>query len=407
MADKEIVDFVKKRTKEGFSFSEIKQTLLSQGYSDYEIDEVINEFRGKKKLDSEKEIKPIKRRGLKTFFGILFVLILVGIFLYFLITSPLNFRTKVSISYDKIEEGVNLELVKGSIINFETQDESYFFKINSINENSLSISGNLSENIPINSFKEFDLNQDGINDFLIEYSFYQKGKGFIYLKGSSNEEVCTESWICTEFGPCINSLKNKVCVDENFCGTEFSKPNFSEFCMSENNSNSSFVVPENYFDCGIEEVNYVNDCFLESALNCSSAQIISNTSFEDSGVFIFTNDLMRISSNSETKCKLYQETLNYSIKYSESYRQELLNSGMTSEEIDSQELNENELAQGLVGIWFECDFDKSDLYDVLSEWKQGIFNGGFSCDWDDSNNFNCYFNWGDKGIISENCESSL
>jgi hypothetical protein len=41
---------------------------------------------------------------------------------------------------------------------------------------------------------------------------------------------CVEDWECTDYGDCIDSLRTRVCTDNNYCGTEDDKPAESESC---------------------------------------------------------------------------------------------------------------------------------------------------------------------------------
>ena len=57
--------------------------------------------------------------------------------------------------------------------------------------------------------------------------FYSKITG---RTTTGNETVCTESWSCSEWGTCTNSLQSRTCTDSNNCGTTNSKPVESQSC---------------------------------------------------------------------------------------------------------------------------------------------------------------------------------
>ena len=76
---------------------------------------------------------------------------------------------------------------------------------------------------------EFDFDGDEGVDVVV--SLDEIDEEVISLKVESPiVENCTESWECSDWGECIEGLKGRVCVDQSICGTELSKPAFSESC---------------------------------------------------------------------------------------------------------------------------------------------------------------------------------
>jgi parallel beta-helix repeat protein len=47
---------------------------------------------------------------------------------------------------------------------------------------------------------------------------------------TSLEWNCNESWFCEDFGPCIEGLQTRTCIDTNNCGTENTKPEIMQNC---------------------------------------------------------------------------------------------------------------------------------------------------------------------------------
>ena len=45
--------------------------------------------------------------------------------------------------------------------------------------------------------------------------------------------VCTESWYCTGWSSCINNVQTRTCTDSNSCGTVVNKPAESQSCSIE------------------------------------------------------------------------------------------------------------------------------------------------------------------------------
>jgi len=62
--------------------------------------------------------------------------------------------------------------------------------------------------------------------------------GTTILKASSNDKKgcfapeCKESWICPEFGACLNDTRTRECSDVNRCGTTKEKPAETQTCVS-------------------------------------------------------------------------------------------------------------------------------------------------------------------------------
>ena len=50
--------------------------------------------------------------------------------------------------------------------------------------------------------------------------------------GAVLNESCKESWECTEWGSCENSILERVCADKNLCGTTADKPAESKDCSN-------------------------------------------------------------------------------------------------------------------------------------------------------------------------------
>jgi len=85
MVDRDIAEYILKNSKRGFSFERIKQSLLAQGKSDYDIHEAKRFIDGGESSVPEKRVK-IKKSFLHSrFFKIALVfLIILSIFLIIL-----------------------------------------------------------------------------------------------------------------------------------------------------------------------------------------------------------------------------------------------------------------------------------------------------------------------------------
>ena len=71
----------------------------------------------------------------------------------------------------------------------------------------------------------------------------------------------------------------------------------------------------------------------------------------------------------------YQKTESAIVEYSEELKQQLLDSGLTQEEINQQEQQTNEQVQVIVGIEATCKYNNPfDLVVVLNDWAQGNYS---------------------------------
>jgi hypothetical protein len=87
-------------------------------------------------------------------------------------------------------------------------------KIPSLRESSF-VSGCVSVKVDPNPSGSFDV---GLNSSI--------GEGTI-------NPGCTESWTCSSFGTCTNSIQTRTCTDSNSCGTTTTKPAESQSCIVE------------------------------------------------------------------------------------------------------------------------------------------------------------------------------
>ena len=56
---------------------------------------------------------------------------------------------------------------------------------------------------------------------------------------NDNTTTCTESWGCTTWSSCANSVQTRICSDSNSCGTTANKPAESQSCTVQTPQNSS------------------------------------------------------------------------------------------------------------------------------------------------------------------------
>ncbi|MBT4375861.1 hypothetical protein HOD29_00595 [archaeon] len=330
--------------------------------------------------------------------------ILVVIVLAFVISIAVFHDSKVriiNVGDDVLMLGTSFEISENSLIYFNFNNEEYQISIVEINEASLSyeIEKGLEEILNFGRPESLDLDGDRESDLEFRINDIEGKDAMVFLEFLSKEEsTCVENWVCTDWGVCINYLKKRVCVDNNLCETELDKPSLVEVCASsgiveyKSEDPLYFPVGENvsYFDCGLEEGVYVNDCFVEASINCTATEFSNKVSLDLFGIILETNSLLRIKEN-EGKCVFYEEAVSLSIAYGEEMIGELLAQGYTQEEIDSEEVLANEGVQDYLGAWTECSFNKEDLTGVLEKWKEGDLSSSAECSFDLSGEFVCEY----------------
>jgi|APSaa5957512622_1039677.scaffolds.fasta_scaffold23412_3 hypothetical protein len=213
----------------------------------------------------------------------------------------------------------------------------------------------------------------------------------------SGVDECFENWECSDWGPCINYFRKRVCVDKNAC-TEILSEIEREVCSSsgknEYKSEESFNFPSieenSFFDCGFGEEIYVNDCFVNASINCDYSKFLNEVSLERFGAIIKTNSLLKLKKEGE-KCILYEETQGLALAYGEDLIVELLDQGYTQEEIHEEIRVSNEGLQDYLGVWVECTFEKEDLTSVLEEWAIGNLESSADCNFNEQGEFFCEY----------------
>lgn len=121
------------------------------------------------------------------------------------------------------------------------------------------------------------------------------------------------------------------------------------------------------------------DCFIEASEDCDPAKLSYTASVELFGMMSTATTHMELKGMEDDKCIYYQRTESSSVEFTDELVQQMLDSGLTQEEIDQQEQISNEAAQETAGMEKTCKFDTDDLTDILERWKQGSFS---TEDWD-------------------------
>lgn len=232
MVNIELIKKIKDSLAKGNSFDFVRRDLISQHWDPSEVDDAINFVESNKSI-SDIEM-PVKSKqtfpiGAKIFIGVIFVLIIVGLLIFYLINYSRPPISYITISEFNILEGVNVNAAAQSQINFTYESQDYFLKIEDVAESSASFSGDVEGKLNLGDEIYFDLDEDFSDDIKIRLDLISNGIANLYLK-SISEIICPENWNCTGWGPCLSGSQKRVCVDLNSCGTELNKPDLEINC---------------------------------------------------------------------------------------------------------------------------------------------------------------------------------
>lgn len=255
MVNREIVDYISGSLRRGMTYDEIHQQLLMRGYFDFDIQEAMRFLQTGRSLPSRGDSINHTKLGVRWFFLSLgLILFIVFVFIIFGIIFS---DSKVNI-YDVDEEalysGVELSLMPQSIILLKNNlGESLNVTIEEGVANF--VFGEETFYLNEGGSYELDSNFDGSLDLILSYRGGDHNNLFMQYE-------CVESWVCSDWGLCINGVQSRVCSDENFCEME----NFK---------------PEENRPCSV----YINQSFNSSFENSSYSENFKN----QSGEYVFVN----------------------------------------------------------------------------------------------------------------------
>lgn len=87
---------------------------------------------------------------------------------------------------------------------------------------------------------------------------------------------CTESWVCSDWTACSNSIQTRTCTDSNECGTSNSKPSETNACVttfSTNAINGKYKVSGVWINFGHGQYTYNG----YSSYDCLAENLVMNT----------------------------------------------------------------------------------------------------------------------------------
>lgn len=173
----------------------------------------------------------------------------------------------------------------------------------------------------------------------------------------------------------IKTIKQSITTSTS---TEYSKGTSTEITIEK-------TTEPTVIDCGTVVVNFQKlDCFISAAKNCSSAKITINSQVNFFGFIIEGTNFLELKGWQENKCLFYVKPISAKVTFSQEAIQDMLDSGVTKEQIKQQEQESSKLTQSTIGRDGICKFaDISNLISLLNKWQEGSFSS------DDFKNIDC------------------
>ncbi|MEK6893670.1 MAG: hypothetical protein AABX07_05720 [Nanoarchaeota archaeon] len=195
-------------------------------------------------------------------FGIIVILSIIGIGVYYLI----EYLPHSKISETQLTQGYMTSISENKKINFELLNEDHSIVLNSVEGNAVEItisSNPITVTLKVAEEKKFDLNGDGAYDLAVKLNSIDNGKPNLTIKkiyepvsqtqntntnnqNNPSNQKCVENWNCGSWSTCQSNQQTRDCSDSNNCGTVNNKPSVSQSCS---NTNTEITCTEDW-NCG-------------------------------------------------------------------------------------------------------------------------------------------------------------
>jgi hypothetical protein len=219
-------------------------------------------------VQHEQEVSSIKSH--KTlwflFFGIIFIIIVVSLFLIF---TP---GGSDKVSNKELMEGASLDLEENDSVGFKFGDEDHGIKIDFVGLDYAGItisSEPINLILQINEARYIDFNNDEIYDIKVKLIKIENGTATVAVK-RLYLTICEEKWNCTAWSECSNGNQTRECGDLNNCGTTIDKLVEERECF-----NIEFVEEDSYFEDVIKK-NLNNSTGIGNLTNATTASNTAN-----------------------------------------------------------------------------------------------------------------------------------
>jgi hypothetical protein len=206
-----------------------------------------------------------------SFFGIIFVVIIVSLFFLF---SPKDLQNTGEVSEKELMDGATVASGENESVKFKFGDEDHNINIDFVGLDSVGItirSEPIQFVLKINEVKQVDLNNDDIYDIRVKLVKIEDGKATIAVK-KIEIEVCNGVWSCSSWTECSNGKQTRVCKDLNDCGSVENKPFTEKNCIE-----IVFIENDSYFEDNISLNNtIVNNSNVSNSINHTNITISNN-----------------------------------------------------------------------------------------------------------------------------------
>ena len=198
------------------------------------------------------------------------------------------------------------------------------------------------------------------------------------------QEICVEEWVCSDWSSCASGSQTRTCTDTNSCGTANNKPDEQKNCDAQETvqqltdcDNTGILIDFSQQSIEMEnEDNY--NCFANLIENCQKAKLVHEIDIRGLlGVNQKYSNYYELKGLQSGKCELCVKMNSYdSFSYTDSAVQNLLNSGMSQEEINQQEQEFFDRFQQLVGRDGVCKYSNPlHIKDHLDDFREGHISG--------------------------------
>lgn len=127
-------------------------------------------------------------------------------------------------------------------------------------------------------------------------------------------------------------------------------------------------LPSGPKECGVDF-----DCFIAAAASCEPASVTWAYDLDFFGAITSTILYQEIKGFDGDRCVYYQRTDSVEVSYSDEMVQQMIDNGLTEEQIEEQRSLAEEAAQQ-AGYDDTCLISTNDLVALLTRWQQGTFS---------------------------------
>ena len=195
-------------------------------------------------------------------------------------------------------------------------------------------------------------------------------------------------WECETNGDCNDgdiSTKD-VCIEHKCSHTKITECINNDLycpegCDADTDNDCTDKCGSEIIDCGATIISEETmgdkphlDCFIDAVRDCCPAKLVTETEINFFGVISYSKTYREIKGLQEERCVLYNRIDDWSYDYTEELRNQMLDSGMTEEEINQALEDSNEVVQDMIGKDSTCKYPIEDLVNILEGEKEGSFS---------------------------------